>query len=280
MRSKSSKRLAPNPLGTFFGLCFFSLFAAEVSATPFQLAVPDYAKGSIIDQSACVKRLRLVLSSLGYELELQFTPSLRALQQASSGQIDGDLARSSLIETQYTNLRRVAMPCASMQPALYALKHQPAPRTPFDHEPDLIQTSGGDAIAGDSVSNDADRRETTISKPMTWKQRRLKKIAYFRGSSRLIGSLAGTLNDYDLVYTDSGEQSMKLLQAQRVDAVFLSKVLFNQLEQSSPELVWDVAQLTPELDDVQLYTYLHKRHEGLIVQLDKLMGASGLPAGQ
>jgi len=212
-----------------------------VAAGTFQLTVPSHAKGNAIEQSLCVLRLRSALASLSYQLQLRFAPGRRALLLANTGQVDGDLARSDGIEAQYTNLRRLSTPCASLQPALYAL--------------DL--------------------------EPMTWQQRPLKKIAYFRGSTRLLGALAGSLSDYELVFTGTSEQGLKLLQAQRVDAVFLSKPLFAQAGQARPELVRGVAQLKPDLVDVKLYTYLHKRHEGLIVQLDQLMAleVSGLPAG-
>jgi len=215
-------------------------FSGLVAAGSFQLAVPSHAKGNAIEQSLCVLRLKSALASLGYELQLRYAPGRRALLLASTGQVDGDLARSNQVEGNYTNLRRVSMPCTTIQPALYGV----------------------------------------VQETMTWPQRRLRKIAYFRGSTRLLSSLADSLNDYELVYTSSSEQSFKLLRANRVDAVFISKSLFRQLGQVQPDLVSVVAQLTPELDQINLYTYLHKRHEGLIVKLDQLMAAefSGLPA--
>lgn len=237
--------LSSRPAGLVFGLglyarkalvCLLTLSglmfsAAPVMAAPFLLTVPTHAKGSVISQSPCVTRLSSALAELGYQVQLQYTPSRRALLQASNGQVDGDLARSSKVEIEYTNLRRVPMPCASLKPALYALQQE----------------------------------------PMSWKQRPLKKIAYFRGSTRLLNSLTDSLHDYELIYTDSSEQSLKLLKAKRVDAVFISKPLFTKLSQTMPELADGVAQLTPELADVTLYTYLHKRHEALIPQLDRLM---------
>jgi len=203
--------------------------------------LPSHAKGNAIEQSPCVLRLKSALASLGYELKLRYAPGRPALLLASTGQVDGDLARSNQIEDEYTNLRRVAMPCANLKPALYGLAQE----------------------------------------SMSWQQRRLKKIAYFRGATRLMSSLVDTLKGYELVYTGSSEQSLKLLQAHRVDAVFISKPMFVQLGRVQPDLVSGVAQLTPELEEVKLYTYLHKSHEGLIVQLDKLMALelTGLPAG-
>jgi len=242
-RTKSIKSRAPMFILTPLGLCLLLVlaFSDQVFAAPFQLSVSNQAKGSALEKSPCVLRLKNALNTLGYQLQLNYTPSRRALLQASTGQVDGDLARSDGIEAQYTNLRRLSIPCASLQPALYALDRE----------------------------------------PMSWQQRPLKKIAYFRGSTRLLGALADSLSDYELVFTGTSEQGLKLLQAQRVDAVFLSKPLFAQAGQARPELVRGVAQLKPDLDDVKLYTYLHKRHESLIVQLDQLMAAqlTGLPAG-
>jgi len=242
MRTKAIKSRAPTFLYLPLRLCLLVLFmhSGPVFATPFHVAVPAHAKHSAIDKSACVLRLKAALATQGYELQLNYTPSRRALVQASSGQIDGDLARSAMVEREYTNLRRIALPCATLKPGLYA----------------LAQAS------------------------MSWQQRPLKKIAYFRGSTRLLNSLANSLSGYELVLTGSSEQGLKLLQSKRVDAVFLSKTLFAQVGKAQPELVSGIAQLTPELDDVKLYTYLHKRHEGLIVQLDRLMAVelTGLPA--
>jgi len=249
----SAKALAPPPLSPDLGLCQSSLLTCVltlclwgcsglVAAGTFQLTVPSHAKGNAIEQSLCVLRLRSALASLSYQLQLRFAPGRRALLLANTGQVDGDLARSTLVEDEYINLRRVSVPCAYVKPALYGLAQG----------------------------------------PVSWQQRRLKKIAYFRGSTQLLGSLADSLKDYELVYTGSSEQSLKLLQAHRVDAVFISKPLFAQLGQSQPQLVNGVVQLTPELDQVKLYTYLHKRHEALMPQLEQLMTAElpGLPAGR
>jgi len=207
------------------------LCGGQALAETLQLSVASYGKNAGVEKSPCVLRLQSALQTLGYQLELNYLPSARALQQANAGLVDGDLARTSLIEDEYVNLLRVARPCSNFEPVLYGL-------------------AGG---------------------PVDWRQRHLKRIAYFRGSRFLLSSLANAIQDYELELTNTVDQGLKLLQAGRVDAVFISKPLFDHLRENRSELTRDVVQLTPDLEDVKLYTYLHKRHEGLLTELDALM---------
>jgi len=99
-----------------------------------------------------------------------------------------------------------------------------------------------------------------------WTQRVLKRVAFVQGMN-LPDNFE--VRDSKVQTSKSAQQSLKLLQSERVDAILIADMTLQVILDSTPELAQNLMELTPKITPFKLHTYLHKRHEALLPALSE-----------
>jgi len=200
------------------------------------LAVPERVKEHFNASGPSVMRMHKAFAALGYQLNFAFYPGVRSLIMSNTGQVDGELLREVNIDKKYTNLRLLSL-YLTFQPALYGRKDSTLP-------------SG----------------ETPV----------LKTVAITRGGVLSVGNIPEDIFTLKSVKISGIQQAFNLVISGRVDSLLMSQELFNYLAKLKPELATQLVKLSPAIAPVNLYTYLHKKHEHLIPKVQAQLRAQAL----
>jgi len=200
------------------------------------LAVPERVKEYFNASGPSVMRMRKAFSALGYQLNFAFYPGVRSLIMSNTGQVDGELIREANIDRKYTNLRLLSL-YLTFQPALYGRKDSTLP----SGETPALKTV---AITRGGVLSAVDIPDDTLT---------LKSV-----------KISGIQQGFNLVISG------------RVDSLLMSQELFNYLASLQPMLATQLVKLSPAIAPLNLYTYLHKKHEHLIPKIQEQLRIQAL----
>lgn len=215
-----------------FLLLLLGVMTSVAAQTPPTMAIVTGLSHS--QMSARIEnRLQLAYQQLGYRMTLQRLPSGRSLLMSNAGEFDGELFRISDIAPQYPNLRQVPTPLEHIQ--LFAF-----------------------------VRKDASKSY------MRWQDNRQLRVAYVRGFKLAEHYRSqGRFRGQPMVVT-TVDQAVNLLLQGKID-VLLEDIA--SLQSSTFELAstGQLQQLPEVLASRELYHYVHKKHQHLLVPLAKLL---------
>jgi len=200
------------------------------------LAVPERVKEHFNESGPYVMRLRKAFTALGYQVNFAFYPGVRSLIMSNTGQVDGELIREVNIDKKYTNLRPLSLHI-TIHPALYGRKDNTLP-------------SG--------------------------KTPALKTVAITRGGVLSAVDIPVDMKTLKIVKISGIQQGINLVISGRVDSLLMSQELFNYLATLQPILTTQLVKLSPAIAPLNLYTYLHKKHEHLIPDVQEQLRIQAL----
>ena len=214
--------------------CFFSAlisihaFAAHTSQK--QLVFATQAKPPL---SLYLKDImQEALAPHGIKVDVLEMPGNRVISEVNKGRFDGDLARvnvlKSISDVDTSNYLRVN---------------------------ELIFTSQLVVIT---------RAQTILPEVITWKTINLQNVAYVRGSQ----IVKQNLNLKNSISVTSAKQALEMVASRRVDATILLLPVANNLLAQFPNLNEKLKVQKPALMPIQLFSYLHKKHEKLLPLLE------------
>ncbi|MEH6445776.1 MAG: hypothetical protein V7784_17920 [Oceanospirillaceae bacterium] len=179
----------------------------------------------------CKAVLRMALESLDYTLETIKHPGARALLMSNRGATSGIIARTTSIEKDYHNLKRIPIWCSKEFYYGYTKKK------------DKFSFLGWSAIPSDHV------------------------LGYRRGDI----FMENIIKQYSFktVRLNNLQQELKMLEAGRINIIVESPTLFN--EENSILKIKDIVQLEPAIRQFYFYIYVHKKHENLFRLLTSTM---------
>jgi len=169
---------------------------------------------------------------IGYQLETVRVPAERALINANRGIGDGEMSRVAGLQKKYPNLIQVPESFMVIDMVLFAKNNT------------KLVVKGWDSVASHSLA--------IIS---GWK---------------IMEKNFGKLGDrVDIIKTDNAKQSFTLLKKDRVEFVAYSN--WSGLGYIKNNNIKNIKLLQPPLASPKFYVYLHKRHEGIVPHLSKVI---------
>jgi len=169
-------------------------------------------------------------SRMGCGFKLISQPGERAMIDANQGIVDGEAGRISNIDKiKYANLIMVPYPIVTMKDGAYATDHS-------------ININGWESLVG---------------KPY--------RVGLIKGIKSVEQKLPLYVDKANIVTLSDPEQSLKMLQAKRID-LFIAGT---QIEDSAfmKSGAYDDVKLVGIVETKVLYPWLHKRHENLVQRL-------------
>ena len=178
---------------------------------------------------------------LGYQFKLVNLPGERGMVDANSGALDGEAARIGYLQSdKYPNLIRVAEPISVIKDGAYSTDTS-------------IRVNGWESLKGKGYT-----------------------VGYLRGTKSVEQKLPLYVEEKNRVNLTGFEQSLKMLQARRIDIFIIS----TQAEETPPmnsSAYRDIKRIGI-VEEKNCYPWLHKRHKKLVSPLAdtlKAMKADG-----
>lgn len=213
--------------------CFLSaiLLFASITVSVAQDRLYIARISDIPDQYIGGEILKVVYSRLGIAIELVDEPAQRALEDSSTGKLDGEVHRNISVQNQYPSLLIVHPAINYIEPSVFAT--------------------------------------TCDMKPAGW----ASLFPYSLGIVRGVGSSEdGTRGMPYVTSVNNLEQLFRMLDKDRLDLVvcdsFSGLLTVRQLG-----LEAHVRLLTPPLQRIEIYHYLHESHKELIPRLESVIRA-------
>jgi ABC-type amino acid transport substrate-binding protein len=173
---------------------------------------------------------------LGYNFKLVSLPGERAIVDANSGAVDGEAARISYISLdKYPNLIRVQEPIVIMKEGAYSVDTS-------------IKIDGWESLRGTGYN-----------------------VGFLRGIKSVEQKLPQYVEEKNIVILTDFEQSLKMLQARRIDVFIVS----TQMEESTLMKSGEYSDIKRVgiIEEKSLYPYFHKRHKDLVPRLAETLKA-------
>jgi hypothetical protein len=187
-----------------------------------------------INQVRAYRLFETALKELGYNIELEYMPPQRALQQVHEGYIDGLFLRVAGVEQQHSNIIKVPSVVHSMRVNVYTAK---------DNLPEIN-------MFRDTVSGN---------------------IALLRGVYPPEYYLPEWLLNRDKIWVTSFENGAKMAAADRVVMVALPELVFRSLEVTDVEVTSKLVALDFAFDRIPNYCFLNIKHQNLVPKLANIM---------
>jgi ABC-type amino acid transport substrate-binding protein len=178
---------------------------------------------------------------LGYNFNRVSLPGERAMVDANSGVVDGEAARIGYLESdKYPNLIRVAEPIIVIMDGAYSADTS-------------IRINGWESLRGKGY-----------------------KVGYIKGTKSVEQKLLLYVEKENRYNLTGFEQSLKMLQARRIDIFIISTMAEETAPMNSP--AYSDIKRVGIVEEKILYPWLHKRHRELVSPLAdtlKAMKADG-----
>ena len=178
---------------------------------------------------------------LGYHFKLVDLPGERAMVDANSGVLDGEAARIGYLESDnYPNLIRVAEPIIVIKDGAYSADTS-------------IRINGWESLRGKGY-----------------------KVGYLTGTKSVEQKLPLYVKEENRFNLSGFEQSLKMLQARRID-IFIITTLAEETPPMNSPAYSDIKRVGI-VEEKKAYPWLHKRHKALAPRLAdtlKAMNADG-----
>ena len=167
---------------------------------------------------------------LGYKFKLVDLPGERSLVDANSGIVDGEAARiASLDSAKYPNLIRVLEPIIVIKDGAYSTDTS-------------IKINGWGSLKGKGY-----------------------KVGLFKGIKSVEQKLPLYVEEENIVTLTGFEQSLKMLQARRID-LFIASTLLEESAPMKSDAYKDIKRVGI-VEEKILYPWFHKRHKELVPRL-------------
>lgn len=172
------------------------------------------------------------LAPHGIKVDVLEIPGNRVISEVNKGRFDGDLARVN-------ELKKISKVDASN----------------YLRVNELLFVSHLVVIT---------HNQTVLPKTVTWQTINQQSVAYVRGSQLV----KEKLNLKNSISVTSAKQALEMVANRRVDATILLLPIANNLLQQFPNLNEKLKINQPALMPIQLFSYLHKKHEKLLPLLE------------
>lgn len=176
-------------------------------------------------------KLKKAFASLGIRFEVRNLPSARSLSESNSGRIDGELHRVKdfhrISGHRYSNLLKIDYKMMSVWLSVYA--------------------------------------KSSKIKIDSWEDLSQYRVSYYRGRKNVEAKLSQFVKKSNIFVTDTDVQAMKMLKLGRVDLVISESLQGAKLIASNNQLS-QIMEIS-KLEETKIYSYIHKRHQGLIKPL-------------
>ncbi|UTA47700.1 hypothetical protein L1F30_16280 [Simiduia sp. 21SJ11W-1] len=207
------------------------VFAAKARPV-ITLSATNYLGKQTYTNHPITQRVANALDTLGYDIQIMHNPGLRSLAMANSGVVDGELIRIRAVGTEYPNLLVVPVPLVVAGVGLYTHKRHPQ-----------------------------------VSK-RSWHNFNAERFAAVKGMM-LLEKLPPQFAHTPVIYAQGYQQAVHQVIAGRADLTLLPTSYVDRLLDKSEAA--ELVLLQPPLPPAEGFLHLHKRHEGLIQPLTRLL---------
>ncbi len=185
------------------------------------------------DNQIGIEVLKIAYSKLDLKVNFVEYPGVRALIMSSSGEVGGEAQRIHSLSDKHPTLIRVPTPIGYFEPSVFVIKGNPA---------DIDSSKG-------------------------WLSLKDKSVVYTRGMKYAEDNLNGITDkitdlNYDLELLIS-------IKEKKADAAIIAR--YNGLYISYNEGIGNIYPLSPPIEKIYIYHYLHEKHKDLVPAIDAVL---------